>query len=682
MFGAKNLWIGVTFTLSYRIDFLDSVFKLNYHMLFEFNNSIRTKISISVGAFASVVLICIIVFTTLRTRKDALSSAEKLALAESREYAKHIQLQMERAIITNRGLAETIGSLKNANDANLNRAEVTTLLKSILVKFPDFLGTYTVWEPNMFDHNDSAYVNAPGHDQTGRLIPYWNRFSADIKLEAVKDYTDEVSAAWYFQPKKTGKETMTDPYTYQGRLIVSAINPIMVSGQFGGVSGIDLSMEFVQKLVDDFHLYGDKAGIAILSDEGNVVAANKRPKIAGKLISEHIRYIPENLFNTTNEQVLIHDDTIRAYVPFRLGESGKVWVAHVLIPESVLLGSSRSMLIILILTGLSCICILVFGIYYFAGKLTKPILSIANFAENIAMGKLDKKNQILDSSQEVNKLHRSFDKIAEAQEDITTVCKSIAEGDFSKKAKVRSEHDELAISVNKMIDNLKLVAIEDKKRNWVTEGLAIFADILRSDNDLNKLGENTIIQLVKYLGANQGAIFIYNDDDKNDPHLEMIACYAYERRKHINKKVEIGDGLVGQCFLEKETIILKEVPQNYIRITSGLGDGTPRFLIVVPMKREENVMGIIEIAAFKPLEEYQIKFVEKLAESIASTVYNVNINKKTGELLEQSQMQTEAMRAQEEEMRQNMEELQATQEEMVRKEQDYLQQIEMLKQQI
>jgi methyl-accepting chemotaxis protein len=110
-----------------------------------------------------------------------------------------------------------------------------------------------------------------------------------------------------------------------------------------------------------------------------------------------------------------------------------------------------------------------------------------------------------------------------------------------------------------------------------------------------------------------------------------------------------------------------------------LGVSNPRFILVVPLKREETILGVMEIASFTVLEDYQIKFVEKLAESIASSIYNISINNRTSVLLEQSQMQAEEMRAQEEEMRQNMEELQATQEEMYRKEQDYISEIERLK---
>ncbi|TAH27513.1 MAG: GAF domain-containing protein [Cytophagales bacterium] len=177
-------------------------------------------------------------------------------------------------------------------------------------------------------------------------------------------------------------------------------------------------------------------------------------------------------------------------------------------------------------------------------------------------------------------------------------------------------------------------------------------------------------------------MFLLYHEENQSPYLELIACYAYDRKKYLQKHIQLGEGIVGQCFLEKEPIILKQVPDNYVKITSGLGDANPRFLLAVPLMIEQNILGVIELASFKVLEPYQIQLVQKLAESIASTIQNININQQTQFLLEKSQIQTEEMKSQEEEMRQNMEELQATQEEMHRKEKDYLEEIERLKKQL
>jgi hypothetical protein len=256
------------------------------------------------------------------------------------------------------------------------------------------------------------------------------------------------------------------------------------------------------------------------------------------------------------------------------------------------------------------------------------------------------------------------------------------QGDFNTEHQV-DESNELGQALRQMRDNMKKVAEEDKRRNWTTEGLAMFADILRANHDnVTMLYDSIIANVVKYMNANQGALFILNDEEEDDHHLEMVACYAYEKKKFVEKTVKIGQGLVGQAYLEREVIHRTDIPTDYLKITSGLGDALPRNLLIVPLKVNEDVHGILELASFHLIKDYQVEFLKKVGESIASTISITKINARTKMLLEESQQQGEEMRAQEEEMRQNMEELQATQEEVYRKEKEYLERITLLEQQL
>jgi putative methionine-R-sulfoxide reductase with GAF domain len=222
-------------------------------------------------------------------------------------------------------------------------------------------------------------------------------------------------------------------------------------------------------------------------------------------------------------------------------------------------------------------------------------------------------------------------------------------------------------------ENKKAAGLEEK-RNWIAKGLSQFGDLLRGDLN-ERFYQQLTSSLVRFMKINQAGVYIVEEGDDEEKYINLKSCYAFDRNKFLEKKIKIGHGLIGQCYLEKERIFLREVPASYINITSGLGDATPKCILIVPMVQDTNVEGIIELASFHVLEEHEIEFVEKLAESLAAFVASNRINMKTKLLLEKFQQQSEELRAQEEEMRQNMEEMQATQEEIHRTEQEYLQRI-------
>ncbi|UXE67445.1 MAG: GAF domain-containing protein [Chryseotalea sp. WA131a] len=143
-----------------------------------------------------------------------------------------------------------------------------------------------------------------------------------------------------------------------------------------------------------------------------------------------------------------------------------------------------------------------------------------------------------------------------------------------------------------------------------------------------------------------------NDDNKNHECLQMIACYAWDKKKFVEQKIERGDGLIGQCWQEGEPVYIMQVPENYVSITSGLSLANPRNIFIVPLKVNESIFGVLELESFKSLEEYERDFVVKLSENLAAAISTVRINTRTKHLPEQSQQQAEEMKAQEEEMRQ------------------------------
>lgn len=316
--------------------------------------------------------------------------------------------------------------------------------------------------------------------------------------------------------------------------------------------------------------------------------------------------------------------------------------------------------------------------------IVKPVKEIAKAADNIALGDINTKIEY-DINDELGRIVGSINTLTENLRKTTEFITRIGKGDFEADYSVKAvegmdEKDNLGFALVNMRNQLRTISDEDRKRNWVTEGLAKFGELLRKgSDDVETLSYDIIYNLVKYLDANQGSIFIVTETEKNKEVLELKACYAWDRKKFRNMKVNKGEGLVGQAWQENETIYLSDFPADYIEITSGLGKANPNNLMIVPLKLNDITYGIIEVASFKEFQKFQREFIEKIGESIASTISSVKINSQTKKLLEETQQQSEEMRAQEEEMRQNMEEMQATQEEMTRKEVETKKMLENLK---
>lgn len=256
------------------------------------------------------------------------------------------------------------------------------------------------------------------------------------------------------------------------------------------------------------------------------------------------------------------------------------------------------------------------------------------------------------------------------------IANEIANGNLETKIEINDD-DELGKALVIMQKNLTTAKIRESEEKFYNVGLAQASEILRNQNDdLVALSSNFLHYLIKYLHANQGGIFILDNTDKKNMFLKQMACYAYERKKLSQKVIHLEEGLIGACYQEKDIIYMTDVPKSYVSITSGLGQDTPRAILIAPIMVNEIVYGIIEMAFFETLEPYKIEFTKKVLENLASSISTVKTNEQTKSLLEISQQQTEALRAQEEEMRQNMEEMNATQEEMTRKQAELTQLLE------
>ncbi len=231
------------------------------------------------------------------------------------------------------------------------------------------------------------------------------------------------------------------------------------------------------------------------------------------------------------------------------------------------------------------------------------------------------------------------------------------------------EDNELMQSLGNLQKNLKekieLEQVREKEnriRNWNAEGMAKFGSILRENrHDLEELSFLLTKELVNYLGANQGGLFI-TEEEGNNKVLRMLACYAYDRRKFPNNKIPWNEGVIGSVVREKKSLYLSDLPDNYLTITSGLGKANPRYLLLTPLVHNEEVKGLIEIASFTEMKKFELKFVEQVSAIIAMTLENISSSLKTEKILKENRLQAQKLALHEERAQQSMAELKSTQE--------------------
>lgn len=328
--------------------------------------------------------------------------------------------------------------------------------------------------------------------------------------------------------------------------------------------------------------------------------------------------------------------------------------------EIISLSENLFYLTITIFTGLF---MLILGMnYWFSSQINAVATRINSNIRTLIGGNLPQRfstpwTEFMPIVQTTNDLNGSFERLQALAEEIGMER-------YKTELRIFGGKGELGASITRMRESLEKIANANFERNFYNEGFAKFSEILRVSSRDNKLFyEDVISNLTKYTGGAQGGIFILKNADRNhqEPYMELQASYAYDRLRSFKKTIYASEGIVGQAWREKDKVYIDDIPPSYSEITSGIGQAKPKSVLVIPLVVSDKINGVIELASFSQFLPYQIDFVERLSESIASTIARLNVDNDTKRLLSESQEMTEKMKEQEEEMIKNMETLIDTQ---------------------
>ncbi len=644
---------------------------------------IRIKLLLSVIIVASIVFIASIGYLTKKLNSITLKDSFSLADAIAAKNANLIKASLTSEMGMARTMANSLADFRELSEKDRIKSTFR-IMKNVAVQNPQFLSVWCSWELGFVD---SKYTKP-----FGRVSLTYYRENGVLKENTeYKNMDGDITSSSYYALKVNKKEAVVDPYsyTYPGSnltvLETSVCVPILENEKFAGVIGFDFVLEHYQHLIKDIKPYA--GSIAMLLSQNSSIVGHTNEKYIG-LTFDSIYPIENKKFEITKKvfegksfSVKFTDSKSKTeyyatFSSFPIEKSENPWTLAIFVPTNELLKESNTITnnsLIVILIGLF---VLILVVWILAYSITNPLVRTTKILRELAQGKIDQNSKInVKTGDEIEDIGNSVNTLIDGLSKTVTFANEIGKGNLSTKYNKLSDGDLLGESLLNMRKSLEVAKeqedkrkADDEKMNWATQGVAKFAEILRQNNDdMNEFSYQIISNIIKYVGANIGGLFLINDDNKKEIYFELASSFAYDRRKYLQKKVELGEGLVGRCAKEGETIFLTELPKDYINIVSGLGNDTPTCLLLVPLKRNDEVYGVIELASFEPFEKHVIEFIEKIGESIATTISNVKINIRTIKLLEESRIKSEELASQEEEMRQNMEELQATQEESARK---------------
>ncbi len=417
----------------------------------------------SILFFAAIALFCAVLWVGLNARRAALDEARDKTFKVAQRWAVEVQSELQVAMDCARTLAQSLEGMKNRGVPP--RDMMDGILKNILERYPQFLAVWTCWEPNAMDGKDFQFVNAIGHDATGRYIPYWNRLSGEIDVEPLKDYDAPGTGDYYILPLQSNKETIFDPIQFemggqkQYKTIMAV--PINYEGRTVGVVGIDIPLKAFESLIKKVKIYEE--GYGWITASNGIVGVHPRWDLVGEAIKDY-GFKPETLRavsegrEVTEETVsmVTNRSTFYAFSPIQIGLAENKWSLGTNVPlDSV---THRASVLFWQSMGIGLVSILVLGVivWFLVGGISKPILNMAGTIRQVARDRDLTIDVPVTSRDELGVMAREFNNMMKALRDSFSMVDDAARhvnaqsGDVAKRATAnrdRAENEEKQMGI-------------------------------------------------------------------------------------------------------------------------------------------------------------------------------------------------------------------------------------------
>jgi PAS domain-containing protein len=603
--------------------------------------------------------------------EKTVKTSDNYGIAKAAQIASYIDMHVSEAGT----ISAMLASARERGEADIS-SFVEQGMKNFITENSGVLSVTLTWELSERD----KFWSLPH----GRLVEkcYMRDGMAAFRRDTVDKNGEYVSESYSQMKNGTAHVLFSNPYlnvsdyapNTQARLCFSVATRIMTDGRFCGTVTLELPLSKLYSMLEDMPL--DYAGRPFIVADNGKIYGHRDPALENTLFldaysgidrsDEIVKVLNDGIIGSTE-----YADSVRVtLIPVSVEENGRPWtlVSEVSLPR-VFKQSSRKVAPFIFLSFLGIMSMAVFTLF-FVKRNTSPLKQVANVLKSVDEGEYGKVQKLTSSDDEIQDCYDVVNLLAEKITKTTAFANSIGRGDLNEKYNITNPNG-LDLALLDMQKNLLRARseeenrkIENEKLSWSQNGLAQLGEYLRMNNaDISEFSYNIVSFLVKYMGALQGGLFVTENKD-GSKYLDLKAAYAFDRKKQLEGRVEFGESLVGRCAIEGKSIFLTDVPDGYLYITSGLGENKPSCILLVPLKFEDEVHGVIEIASLKMLEEYQRVFLDNVAERIASTISNIKKNINTAELLEKFRTQSDALAVREKEIEKSYKDIRRSKEEI------------------
>jgi methyl-accepting chemotaxis protein len=389
--------------------------------------ALKNRLGILFGIGLVFTATVLITYSSIQSRREAIGAAKSQLLSVANEYKGSITMRLEEAMDASRVVAQSLSVFCGmGQNARLNREQAVLIGEKVLFSNPDFLGFTLAFEPNALDGRDADFIDALAHDATGRFLTYLTKTEGNKAFaEVLVAYETDTDAPWYFEPKKSMRDFLTEPVIYpvQGVdvLMVSCMTPVVANNRFYGVTGIDFPIDFVQKLVSEGDFYEGQFQATIISAQG-VFAANKQNP---ELVNKSLESIDPSGFNdelaliAKGEQAVFEKDgQLEVQIPMTVGNNPHIWQVRFSVPLEVITQRADELMRDQILIGLILVLVGVILVVWYTVTLVKPLGGMVEMANQMAQGNLALNQAVKVNRDEIGGLYHAFEQMRVKLSDI------------------------------------------------------------------------------------------------------------------------------------------------------------------------------------------------------------------------------------------------------------------------